>query len=206
MVSSTSTSGLGADQSQSLMIDVRANTQGFAQDLATMRGSFDNTLVAGFTQAGSVLDTSLASALSRGSLGFTSLRSTALGALSDIAGQANANLYSSVTADGGSGSMVGLTGLMGVSTLVSSLMGLPGRATGGPVSPGQPYLVGENGPEMFVPTSAGAVAPNGGAGGGGRDVNVAISVSAPAGSSTPQSLQRSSRQVASAVRRALTQY
>ena len=84
-------------------------------------------------------------------------------------------------------------------------MGLPGRAMGGAVSPGQPYLVGERGPEMFVPTSAGSIAANG-SGGGGRDVNVAINVNAPAGGNTPQSLQRSSRQVASAVRRALTQY
>ena len=205
-MSSSSNFGTGADQTQSLMIDVRANTQGFEQDLATMRGSFDNTLVAGFTQAGAVLDTGLATALQRGSLGFASLRSTALGALSDVAAQANNSLYSAVSADGGVASSVGMSSLVGLSTLMSTVLGLPGRATGGPVSPGQPYLVGENGPEMFVPTSAGAVAPNGGAGGGGRDVNVAISITAPTPSSTPQSLQRSGRQVASAVRRALTQY
>ena len=205
-MSSSSNFGTGADQTQSLMIDVRANTQGFEQDLATMRGSFDNTLVAGFTQAGAVLDTGLATALQRGSLGFASLRSTALGALSDVAAQANNSLYSAVSADGGLASSVGMSSLVGLSTLMSTVLGLPGRATGGPVSPGQPYLVGENGPEMFVPTSAGAVAPNGGAGGGGRDVNVAISITAPTPSSTPQSLQRSGRQVASAVRRALTQY
>ncbi len=206
MSSSSSNFSTGADQTQSLMIDVRANTQGFAQDLATMRSSFDNTLVAGFTQAGAVLDTGLATALSRGSLGFASLRTTALGALSDIAGQANNSLYSAVNADGGAAATLGMPILVGLSTLMSSVLGLPGRATGGPVSPGQPYLVGENGPEMFVPTSAGSVAPNSGAGGGGRDVSVAISINAPTQSSTPQSLQRSSRQVASAVRRALTQY
>ena len=210
MSSSSSNFGTGADQTQSLMIDVRANTQGFEQDLATMRGSFDNTLVAGFSQAGAVLDSGLATALQRGSLGFASLRSTALGALGDVAAQANNSLYSAVSADGGLASSVGMSGLVGLSTLMSTVLGLPGRATGGPVSPGQPYLVGENGPEMFVPTSAGSVAPNGGAGGamggGGRDVNVAISITAPTPSSTPQSLQRSGRQVASAVRRALTQY
>ena len=37
----------------------------------------------------------------------------------------------------------------------------------------------------------------------GRDVKVSISIVSPAGASGPQSLQRSSRQVASAVRRAL---
>ena len=162
MSSSSSSFGTGADQTQSLMIDVRANTQGFEQDLATMRGSFDSTLVDGFTQAGTVLDTGLAAALQHGSLGFASLRTTALGALSDIAGQANNSLYSAVSADGGAAATLGMPSLVGLSALMSTVLGLPGRATGGPVSPGQPYLVGENGPEMFVPTSAGAVAPNGG--------------------------------------------
>jgi hypothetical protein len=34
------------------------------------------------------------------------------------------------------------------------------RASGGPVSSGAPYLVGERGPELFVPSSAGQVIPN----------------------------------------------
>jgi len=69
------------------------------------------------------------------------------------------------------------------------------------VSPERPFIVGERGPELFVPTSAGRVeaalpqAP--------RNVRVAITIAAPPGTSAPQALQRSSRQVASAVRRAL---
>lgn len=35
-----------------------------------------------------------------------------------------------------------------------------GRALGGPVGPGQKYLVGERGPEMFVPNTAGSIVPN----------------------------------------------
>jgi phage-related minor tail protein len=34
------------------------------------------------------------------------------------------------------------------------------RAAGGPVDAGVPYLVGEQGPELFVPKSAGDIAPN----------------------------------------------
>jgi hypothetical protein len=34
------------------------------------------------------------------------------------------------------------------------------RAAGGPVSPGQPYVVGEQGPEVIVPDQAGQVIPN----------------------------------------------
>ena len=37
---------------------------------------------------------------------------------------------------------------------------VPKRATGGPVAPGQPYIVGERGPEMIVPQQAGTVLPN----------------------------------------------
>lgn len=38
---------------------------------------------------------------------------------------------------------------------------LPPRASGGPVSKGRAYMVGEEGPEPFVPTSNGWVLPNG---------------------------------------------
>lgn len=40
---------------------------------------------------------------------------------------------------------------------------LEGRASGGPVSGGRPYIVGERGPELFVPSSSGSIMPNGGA-------------------------------------------
>ncbi len=34
------------------------------------------------------------------------------------------------------------------------------KAEGGPVKGGQPYVVGEQGPELFVPPSAGKIIPN----------------------------------------------
>jgi phage-related minor tail protein len=69
------------------------------------------------------------------------------------------------------------------------------------VSPGRPYLVGERGPELFVPTSSGRVETGGGAG-RGRDVRVNIRIDG-GGGSEPQALARSSRQVARAVKQAL---
>lgn len=193
-----SAAGVAADLVQSLTIDIRASTQGFAQDIAAMRGTFDGTLVDGFSKAGGVLDTGLTTAIGRASAGFTSLRGLAMGVIDDIAAQASGNLFASLGADSGAG---GIGGLLGVSALVAMASGLPGRATGGAVSPGQPYLVGERGPEVFVPTAAGAVASSQGQ--PGRDLNVSITVAAPATTDAPQSLQRSSRQVAAAVRRAL---
>lgn len=47
------------------------------------------------------------------------------------------------------------------------------RAQGGSVQVGKPYIVGEKGPEMFVPSSSGSIVPNnrmGNAGGGGDSV------------------------------------
>jgi hypothetical protein len=185
------------DDVESLMIDVRASTQGFAQDVTAMRGTLDATLVDGFARAGSVLERGLASAIRRGSLGFDDLRRIALGVIDDIAAQAVRGLFKTATGAGGLGGLFDFGGLIG------SVLGLPGRATGGPVSPGRGYLVGERGPELFVPAAAGRVEADPGAG-RPRDVRVSINVASPAGASAPQSLQRSSRQVASAVRRALT--
>jgi len=46
------------------------------------------------------------------------------------------------------------------------LPGAPRRAAGGPVAAGTSYLVGEEGPEMFTPSSNGRIIPNGQLGGG----------------------------------------
>jgi hypothetical protein len=54
------------------------------------------------------------------------------------------------------------------------------RATGGPVSGGTPYLVGERGPELMVPAGNGSVVPNNALGGGGvtvvQNINVTTGV------------------------------
>jgi len=39
-------------------------------------------------------------------------------------------------------------------------LSIPGLAEGGPAKKGQPYLVGEKGPELFVPRESGTVVPN----------------------------------------------
>ena len=54
---------------------------------------------------------------------------------------------------------------------------LPGRANGGPVSSGQTYMVGERGPELFVPGRSGTIVANDKMGGGGG-VNVVVNVDA----------------------------
>jgi hypothetical protein len=59
-----------------------------------------------------------------------------------------------------------------VSGVVSAFGG--GRALGGPVNAGTSYVVGERGPELFVPTASGKIIPNGGMGGGGAVINLTV--------------------------------
>jgi TP901 family phage tail tape measure protein len=46
-------------------------------------------------------------------------------------------------------------------TLKQLVFGIEKREMGGPVNSGQPYIVGEKGPELFVPRNAGGIIPNG---------------------------------------------
>jgi hypothetical protein len=193
------------DDFDELLVSIRADTSGFSQDMAQMRSDFDSNLLDGFSKAGSVLESGLVSALRRGSLGFDDLKRVGLDALQAIAAQALEVSFGNLlggSGQTGSGNSGGLGSILSAS--LGALFGLPGRAIGGDVSPGRPFVVGERGPELFVPTSAGRIETGGSSQAGSRrDVRVAINLAADRGSSAPQALQRSSRQVASAVRRAL---
>ena len=201
------------DDYDDLLVAVRADTRGFAQDIAAMRQDFDTTLVSGFEMAGKLLETSLTGALRSGKLEFEDLKRVALSALDQIAARAlNAGLDSIMGGGNpgagmggmGGGAGGGLAQMAGLfSQLIGSFLGLAGRATGGLVGPDRPYLVGERGPEVFVPTSAGHIEPNHALAGKPREVRVAINIATPQGTSAPVALQRSSRQVASALRRIL---
>ena len=189
------------DEIDELIVAVRADTQGFAADMRAMRSEFDTTVLGGFERAGKVLERGLLSAIRQGSLGFDDLQRVAAGVLDQIAAQAlRLGLDSLFGGSGGGGD--GLVNVVGGA--LGALFGLPGRATGGPVAPERPYLVGERGPELFVPTSAGRVEASVPHGQARPDVRVAINLAAPRGTAAPVALQRSSRQVASAVRRALS--
>ncbi|HEV2568699.1 tail tape measure protein [Sphingomonas sp.] len=173
------------DELERMVVAVRADTQGFARDVAAMRAELDGPFGDAAERAGRALETVLARALRTGKLGFEDLGRVALSVLSQIAASAVKAGVGSILSEIG--------GVIG---------GLPGRATGGPVSPGRAYVVGERGPEVFVPTSAGQVAAPVAA--AGREVRVTVNLNAPAGREAPRALERSSRQVARAVRRAMS--
>ena len=68
-----------------------------------------------------------------------------------------------------------ITGAAGAAGDAGGAGSLPARATGGSVTAGQPYLVGENGPELFMPGKSGGIAPAGSFGGVG---NIVVNVDA----------------------------
>lgn len=61
-------------------------------------------------------------------------------------------------------------GAAGGGESVSSSLSFPTRVAGGEVDRSIAYLVGETGPELFVPESRGSIVPNGGRGGGGATI------------------------------------
>tara|TARA_R100000655_G_scaffold40612_3_gene76398 strand:+ start:2629 stop:4380 length:1752 start_codon:yes stop_codon:yes gene_type:complete len=93
---------------------------------------------------------------------------------------AKAALFAAVMAlitGGGSAAMASTfkssfnTSLFGQQTM----QGLPGMASGGPVLANQPYIVGEQGPELFMSGSSGTIIPNHALGGGSVIPDVRIS-------------------------------
>jgi hypothetical protein len=181
------------EEIERLVVSVRADTSAFARDVSAMRGELEGPLAHGASRAGRMIEGALSRAIVNGKFGFDDLKRVALSAIAEIA---SASLRGLFAPQGGGGSV-----RQSLGSLFASLMGSPGRATGGPVSAGRSYVVGERGPELFVPSTSGRIeAPSR----GGREVRVSIAVQTPA-PGDPQVLRQSSRQLARAVRSALLQ-
>jgi hypothetical protein len=124
-------------------------------------GDFVKTLSEGFVKAGTMLEDALATAIATGKSDFSALGDH----IRQVLAKALVQKF-----------------------ITGPIMGLFGLASGGPAKAGQPYIVGEEGPELFIPKASGTVIPNdqtmamaGGAGiGGGTTVNYNIqAVDAP---------------------------
>ena len=93
------------------------------------------------------------------------------------------------------GSFAGGTGFM-----ASFAKAITGRASGGPVSKNTPYIVGERGPELFVPGSSGGIVPNNALMGGGMTVAPVYNIDARGATADLQSalpgiLQENNRRI-----------
>ena len=182
------------EEIERLVVSVRADTGAFARDVGEMRAQLEGPLAQGIEKAGRVIENALVRAVTTGKIGFEDLKRVALAALAEIAAAAVRAGIQAAIGGGGSGLAAGAAQI-----LSGLIAGAPGRATGGPVAPGRPYLVGERGPELFVPTASGRVEtrlP------GAREIRMSIIINAPPGAAAG-ALGQSSRQLARAVRQAL---
>jgi Lambda phage tail tape-measure protein (Tape_meas_lam_C) len=177
---------------ETLLVQVRTDTRQASQGLETMRRDID-LLGVGADSVSRRMETAFDRFVRTGKFNFQSLRQLATGVLADIA---SAGLRSGINGllgslGGGSGSSGLVSGLLGI-------LGLPGRSTGGTVNARTPYLVGERGPELFVPQNAGRIEARGSS---GRTISITVNMSA---SGQDQRLMtRSANQVALAVQRSL---
>ena len=189
----------GDEDIETLVVKVRADTCDFASGVGEMQTLVDGPLAAGVEKAGNRMEAALSRFVRTGKFGFEDLKRTALAVLHDIAMAQLKGL------GGGGASGGGLASLLG--NALSLFAGAPGRATGGPVAPGQAYVVGERGPELFVPTASGRVETGvpGGVGGGGAGGAVTINVNVAQSAASPAIMHKSARQVARAVQRSLEQ-
>ena len=96
-------------------------------------GDFTATLEDGMVKAGQMLEDSLASAIATGKADFSTLGDH----IKQVLAKAMVQKF--------------------ISGPILSLFGL---ASGGPAKAGQPYIVGEEGPELFIPKNSGTVIPN----------------------------------------------
>lgn len=186
------------DDLDDVVLRVRADARGLEADVAEMRAAIEGPLSEGAARAGAAIESALLRAVRNGKFGFEDLKQVAASVMADIARSA---LSAVMPGGGGSGGGNGLVGL--ATSLLGSLLGLPGRATGGPVAPGRAYMVGERGPEVFVPTAAGRI-ETGGAGAATRDIRITVNVAGGVGGD-PQRMAASGRQIARAVRRAVAE-
>ena len=69
-------------------------------------------------------------------------------------------------------------GNFGGGSVTGGLLGMLGFANGGKPPVGRPSMVGEKGPELFVPNSAGTIIPNHQLGGMGGSTNIVVNVDA----------------------------
>ena len=171
-----------AEQQEQIFKD---NSEAISQYLDTIeRESLDTLEVqkSVFEELGATIEGSLADAFYNASTGARGFADTVLDSfkriLADRAAAEVVQLFGGLFGgkrDPGAGGGSGTSGALG-SLISGALLGGFGgaRAAGGPVTSGMGYLVGEKGPEFFMPRQSGTIIPNGVLRGNG-----AVSISMP---------------------------
>ena len=171
-------------QTNIFMSSINNETSLFSTELINALSEADK-LKETFMEIGRGIEDGIVSGLSDAVMGTKSLAEVAIGVLNNlkrklvevamqraVSGIGNffGNALSGIVGGGGGGG--------GLVPFIPSLGGLGFRANGGRVSANQPYMVGERGRELFVPTTSGTVVPNNQLGGGTTNViNVSVDAS-----------------------------
>ena len=166
----------------------------FTNSISNQVGSFSDALVMAtsdadklketFMEIGRGIEDGIVSGLTDAVMGTKSLAEVAVSVLNNlkrklvevamqraVSGIGNffGNALGGIFGGGGGGGLV---------PFIPSLGGLGFRANGGRVSANQPYMVGERGREMFVPSTSGKIIPNNQLGGGNTNIiNVSVDAS-----------------------------
>lgn len=140
-----------ADEADAAGESLRVLAEGPAKESADL-------IAASFREAGREIEDALTSAARTGEFSFKAMAAAISAELSSLAIERFVRAPLNSLTDG----------------LLGALPFSGARAEGGPVVPGGAYLVGERGPEMFRPASAGEI-------GGATAPNVTVNVTLPSG-------------------------
>lgn len=159
---------------------------------------FNRSLSLGVDQLTRGMSNAFEGFLRTGKLSFADLKNVAIDALDSIYDRAISSGLDQIFGglSGGIGDALG--GIFSGGPILS----FAPRATGGPVSAGRPFLVGEAGPEIFVPGQFGSVVrPQAAA--GASPINVTINMAGNGGGSG-SAMRQSASQIAAQVSRAVS--
>tara|TARA_A100001391_G_scaffold73158_1_gene47039 strand:+ start:141 stop:2099 length:1959 start_codon:yes stop_codon:yes gene_type:complete len=174
-------------QTSFLVTDLALGSQKFAEELLNVKSEAD-ILNEKFMEIGQSVEQGIVSNLTDAVMGTQSLADAAINVLNDLKrklvevamqravsgigskiGGFFGNLFGGGRSKGGGGFLGGANAFTGGGGGISPLLGF---ANGGRPPVGKASIVGERGPEIFVPTSSGTIIPNNMIGGGGGVTNM----------------------------------
>jgi len=126
--------------------------EAFAEELSDRRQQFSQ-------QFGDVFAAGMMEAFDGDLLQFIQrqLQEAMFNALSNAFARVGEQVFDQLFSGGGGGGILG--GILSCLLVGGKGCGIPGKALGGPVRAGQPYVVGEHGPELMIPDKAGRIVP-----------------------------------------------
>lgn len=156
--------------SENLGESLKGMAEGMARSVVNALGQMAAQWLA--YQAVQMLVGKTTAASAAGAKTFEAMAAQQMAALNAFAATAAIPIIGPAMAPAAAGAALAATSPFVATVASLSAAAVGARADGGPVSQGMAYLVGERGPELFVPGTSGAVVPNSKIGGGNVTVNL----------------------------------